>query len=280
VSEDTHWKPYNRVYGNFNQFVPSAEAIRQSGNLYDYATGNPLKFIDLMGTEIVLIGTEAEQQIILNELNNLVGNNREGALEGPMIDPILNTRTNENGDVVVYFAQPPNPNFPQSTELVDRLINNEFTTTIVVRPGKGMAASRDNDNANRDGNNFGSGGTVFFDSESRWSTEPRIMTVCPDTGNVRPEIRPNFIGLGHELIHAERYTRGARFNRDITEEHRFQVDRARRGWWIFSWWSYTYDTRNVPVEEWATVGLGFNDDCDITENDLRSEHGLNLRGTY
>ena len=38
--------------------------------------------------------------------------------------------------------------------------------------------------------------------------------------------------------------------------------------------------RNVPLEEWATVGLGHNEDCDITENDIRSEHGLQLRGTY
>lgn len=33
-------------------------------------------------------------------------------------------------------------------------------------------------------------------------------------------------------------------------------------------------------EELATVGLEYNNDNDITENDLRWEHGLRLRGAY
>ena len=271
VSEDTHWKPYNRVYGNFNQFVPNAEAIRQSGNLYDYAIGNPLKFIDLMGTEIVLTGTEAEQQIILNELNNLVGSTGN--------NPILSTTTNANGNVVVYFAQPPNPNFPQSTELVDRLINNEFQTTIQVRTGRGNAFGNLNDNMFQEGGNRGSGygGTVFFNPESALTTVPTILTVCPNTGFVRPEVRPNFIGLGHELIHAERATRGALFPFEESADKTILTGTRRH--WIF-WRRNVYETRNMPLEEWATIGVGFNDECDITENNLRSEHGLNQRAAH
>lgn len=33
-------------------------------------------------------------------------------------------------------------------------------------------------------------------------------------------------------------------------------------------------------EEVATVGLRYNNKDDITENDLRWEHGLELRGAY
>ena len=36
----------------------------------------------------------------------------------------------------------------------------------------------------------------------------------------------------------------------------------------------------MPKEEWATIGVGFNDPDDITENQLRKEHGLNQRAAH
>ncbi|MGM9812032.1 MAG: hypothetical protein ACI30V_04235 [Muribaculaceae bacterium] len=36
----------------------------------------------------------------------------------------------------------------------------------------------------------------------------------------------------------------------------------------------------MPKEEAATVGLNYNTSSSITENDIRKEHGLPLRGTY
>lgn len=36
----------------------------------------------------------------------------------------------------------------------------------------------------------------------------------------------------------------------------------------------------APKEEFATVGLRDNRATDITENQIRAEHGLNLRGAY
>lgn len=37
---------------------------------------------------------------------------------------------------------------------------------------------------------------------------------------------------------------------------------------------------NCRKEEYATVGLKYNKKDDITENDIRAEHGLDLRGAY
>ena len=124
ISTDPHWQPYNRISGSFGRFLPNELAIRQSGNLYDYVIGNSLKFIDLTGTDIILPEDPTYQQMILDELNILVGSTGN--------NPILGTTENGNGDTIVIFVQPPNPNFPQSTQLVDRLVNSEFTTTIVV----------------------------------------------------------------------------------------------------------------------------------------------------
>jgi len=52
---------------------------------------------------------------------------------------------------------------------------------------------------------------------------------------------------------------------------------------LFSWWSYERFEERTTVEEIATIGLldrRFNDECDITENDLRREHGLNPRTNH
>ncbi len=39
-------------------------------------------------------------------------------------------------------------------------------------------------------------------------------------------------------------------------------------------------TEPMRMEEAATIGLGYEDHQDITENDIRKEHGLPLRGAY
>jgi len=36
----------------------------------------------------------------------------------------------------------------------------------------------------------------------------------------------------------------------------------------------------IIKEEYATIGLKFTQPGDITENMIRAEHGLNLRGAY
>ena len=38
--------------------------------------------------------------------------------------------------------------------------------------------------------------------------------------------------------------------------------------------------QKIPKEEAATVGLNYNTLSNITENDIRKEHGLSLRGTH
>jgi len=84
------------------------------------------------------------------------------------------------------------------------------------------------------------------------------------------------------------------YDRDLRANVRYNVSRIRRTFWIWgslgldpiglhSWWSYFRRTESNRIEEIATIGLldgQFNDECDITENDLRDEHGLNPRTNH
>jgi len=51
VSEDTYWNTQNMIYGDYNgnKSIPDVAAIMQSGNLYGYCTGNPVKYVDYSG---------------------------------------------------------------------------------------------------------------------------------------------------------------------------------------------------------------------------------------
>ena len=275
TSADPYWQPYNRISGSFGRATPSEWAIRQSGNLYDYAIGNPLKYIDLTGTDIVLPDDPEYKQRVLDELNTLVGSTGN--------NPILGTDTNANGNTIVTFNQPPNPNFPQSTELVRRLIDSEFTTEILAGSGVGhytlpnyplQAASSDH----------GSGSVVTFDTDWIHANDPIFTILNPDTNVSRGEATPAFIILGHELIHAERNTRGARvIGQEMNVRFNISRRRARFLWLIPLWWTFESHTESTLIEEIATIGLNnrqFNNDCDVTENDLRYEHGLDPRSGH
>ncbi len=93
------------------------------------------------------------------------------------------------------------------------------------------------------------------------------MTVDPETGNSTPQKRPNEIGLGHELIHAEHYMEGSYSSSSEKASHVFQMD----------------DQPAMEIykkEELRTVGLAKNKEGYHTENQLRKENDQKQRGTY
>ena len=86
--------------------------------------------------------------------------------------------------------------------------------------------------------------------------------------------------MAHELIHADRYFRGTNFEWDDLGTYRYQTKRKKHTFGPFSWYTYTYQTQTERKEELATAGLKYYTKTDITENMIREEHGLNLRGAY
>jgi len=76
----------------------------------------------------MLTQTHVEDVIDLTRpFNNLLRRTTADVVDALLNQYILDKTENENGDVIAYSAQPPNPNFPQITELVDRLVNSEFS---------------------------------------------------------------------------------------------------------------------------------------------------------
>ena len=147
------------------------------------------------------------------------------------------------------------------TRLIRRLNSSSQTVTVDVgTAGSGNSANAVNWTDAQNGT--GSDATVNFDPTSN----PAIPTENPTTGNVAPQTgRPNEIGLGHELIHANHIVDG-----DVNlspQSHTYQTAGGNQ-------------TQTVRSEELRTVGLAGNKKKDITENQLRKENKLNRRGAY
>jgi hypothetical protein len=109
-------------------------------------------------------------------------------------------------------------------------------------------------------NGVGTDSNVTFDPTSN----PLIKTKDPVTGNVSRATRPNEIGLGHELIHADRAMKGKSVEGTTTQTY---TDAAGNT-----------VTESVRKEEVETVGTQGN--YRYNENKLRKEQGLNERGAY
>jgi hypothetical protein len=99
----------------------------------------------------------------------------------------------------------------------------------------------------------GAGGFAYVEMDEFVSnTDLRVVDA-----DGRPIAMPLFIALGHELIHARHVVTGRRQGGPPKDAHKYASDDPR-------------DPDNR--EEEATIGDG-----ELTENDLRAEHGLPLR---
>lgn len=133
--------------------------------------------------------------------------------------------------------------------------------TVTISIGSGGNTESDVNSANAI-NGIGSDATVNFDP----SSSPSILTKDPATGNVSGKSRPNEIGLGHELIHADRSMKGKAVNYSTKATHTYKDAAGNTV------------TQTVPQEELETVGVSGTHK--YNENKLRKEQGLDERGAY
>ena len=139
--------------------------------------------------------------------------------------------------------------FHKGTELVRRLIESKRAVTIQYGANEASPIGK-----SRFGlwvKKTGSDALVSFNPESN----PLIWTKTKEGIEEKRE-RPAYIALGHELIHALRIIKGD-----------FLGGYAKK------------DSLNLPKEEMATVGLK-REHAEITENQLRREHGVDQRSRY
>ena len=173
---------------------------------------------------------------------------------------------------------PNNPRLPVGTELVRTLITHEFRTSIRIDPtGSHQAPDRGHGDRPYDGTGFPS--RVYF-APNRQSYMWTIVN--PTTGYVSRELTPTplHIILAHELIHSERTVRGDSERKTITiVGNRLPNNEHFTSTIIDSFGNLTTVTDFVSIEDLMTVGLHANSNH-ITENMIRAEHGLRLRGRY
>jgi len=283
TAEDTHWKSHNRIFGdaptNLNSgVVPDMYAMMQSNNLYSYCINNPNKFVDLLGNEIRVAGTEGEKYTALRYLQKLT-DHELGLVHREVSRPNDNPH-NHPSQVVITQLATENIRFSNGNELLERMINNDspsLWTTITIGSGDNAIDVRNWDDASRGlfGNGVGSISTIHFNPEFF----PDIYVIGPGGYAVREEVpRPAEIGLIHEIIHADRAMRGAARNyiRDFAR-HSYRIS---FGFHILLGSAFAYRGERAPREELETIGLLPPGANAITENMIRQEHGLPNRARY
>lgn len=172
----------------------------------------------------------------------------------------LNWNTDASGNVALVITRVSGGAKNAGTRLIRRLNGYTSIVSITAIASGGNQASFNPTNAS---NGIGSDSTVSFNPNAA----PQIGTLDENTGISRPQDRPSWIGLAHELIHADHVARGTRLTGTT---------------------SYSYRDTNGVIQtavekrsELATVGIGgLNNTMDITENDIRREQGLRVRSAY
>jgi len=197
--------------------------------------------------KIVLMGTEEERKIIFENLQMLTD------------DHI--TYNLETGEVVFSDLpkEEPTSGHQKGTQLISELIESDYSINIYsIDKGGSYMTTHDFNNSK---NGIGTGSNVYLDI----NTSPEIPTLDPSTGTVKPETRPLFISLGHELCHSYGAMTGTMEEVGYTQYT--YLDSTKNMKWI--------TTKNEEL-----VNVGLMGERTITENDIRKEHGLKLRGSY
>ena len=229
----------------------------QCVHIYDYCENSPVINIDPTGYKMVLVGSKSDRQTILSQLKVLTGAG-------------ITLKMNSKG--VVSYSVGVNK-YKNSDKLIKRIINSKYMCTIRIQTKRGNDTTINNRYM---ATSLGSSATVWFNPNFK----AKPQTINPKNGVVSQIDRPTYIGLAHELIHADRSMRGASISYDKYASYSYVIGYSVKFGWFRRTISPIYKTQYVLKEELATVGLKYNKSNDITENQIRKEHGLWLRGAY
>ena len=250
--QDHEARWYDPVVGRWMATDPLQEKYA-SVSSYCYTVNDPIRFIDTDGKVIKLPkGTTYEQIfIVLGNIQNLT-------------DDKMVFSTQKDGSIRIKIAYIRNGTKTAGTRLIQRINSSKRIMTINITSKTADGNSEIDDNPANAINGKGSNVNVYFNPNSN----PQIPTLNAKTGRVNGEKRPAHVGLAHELIHGDRSMRGVAIDYSENATYTYTNSRGLRV------------TQSLKKEEAATIGLKHVKKDDITENDIRKEQGLKLRGAY
>ncbi|MBF0367092.1 MAG: hypothetical protein HQK50_16070 [Oligoflexia bacterium] len=235
-------------------------------NLYQYAGNNPIKYNDPTGLIIkiwneALTGDKKHDQPILDYRKEV-----DTALK--KIDP--SAKVDMSTGVVSFDSSKATTGHAKGHELIDRLVTTKFV--VDVRPTTGGNRFESDGGAGmvsdgKGGVKAGGGGNT----DVYWNPKGEFKAIMA-SGNREATSRPTFIGLGHELIHAEHASRGMLNPKAVSYTG---MDGKVHG-------TGKAGDPAIRIFELKATGItGYFDTAkDITENDLRKEHSLGARAVY
>ncbi len=214
---------------------------------YAYCKNNPVKYVDPDGRKIVIAGDSKQKMEMLAILQKLSNDNL-----------FINKKT---GGVSVGNMRWDNRNksLPKGTSLIRELIENDYTVTIFTSANN---EAKVHDIYWRDAfNGKGTDVELLFDPNHKGS----FVTKEQD-GTITEKDSPNFIKLGHELVHGYRSMMGIARDPNTQTEYQYKDING------------VVQTASKRTEELETVGIKGN--SKYTENDLRKEHDYEERIKY
>ncbi|MBQ9985817.1 MAG: hypothetical protein IJP38_05870 [Oscillospiraceae bacterium] len=252
---------YDPTIGRFTTEDP----IRDGLNWYVYCENNPVNRIDPSGLQVVLMGSQDENQSLFNHMQSLTRDE-------------LSYEIDEYGQWRVFYEAVDGIKYNAGTELIREVIDNIYTSWIYVDNAKGSGA-KPIIRQNASNPKQGTGAIIRINT-----TEQKDFALVERIdGAASNQAIPTNIALGHELIHAARWMNGGFIEYDSSNKS----DYVYYGYESDSYGNLAYSF--APAEELSTVGISYDqgympfvtsNGTVITENILRQEQGYAKRVRY
>ena len=244
---------YSPNHGRFTQLDPARDGL----NWYAYCANNPILFVDPWGLVLSVPefddGSHDKVMEYLQKLTN-------------------HKLVRENGKVRIA-ERATDSSLSAGDELIERIINSEFTCTVALGKSGSNGTLPSDTEASQNGTGCNAIVNIYLDT-----ADDQMATYSDDVfGTLENSGRPLYIALAHELIHADRDMRGVSLpNVEDTEQYYDYYNKATG--------KIEQHHRKTIANEMQTIGIYVKghplDELSITENQIRMEHRLPLRGAH